>query len=640
MLLYTRLAPPKPPKRRSRGGCTFCKEKKKKCDEKRPTCSRCSEQGVECVYGTVKPRQRKRRESAPHTAAAGTPSEHYSAARRLSELSYYSHSSSYLGWGVENRGQDLTRYGEPPSVVFNTHFSLSEYPPIDILDDFPNEDPQESTNGGSPEADGPVDDEGASPCGPISPRTVSKTPDLAMIAPRSVASPLQEFHAPAFTEFTERPNRRALIDHFCNVLSHLIVFREETGNPFQQLILPLTRKSSPVLNSILALSCAHLEYRGIENSENSLYFHNQAIQGVAQMIAQKEKANRTDILAAIMLLVYYECLVQKGRSNIVAGHLKGALTIMCSTDELLDPAGVFLERAFRFYDVITALSNNTSPISTTPSPGGLLPFSPIGATPTSPLNNIDTLLGMSTTLWPIIHRLSGLSSLKSSLDAAISSGSSPTKIAVLRTEFSSTAQAIEAALNNWQPQLPADFTPPPGNDDPEVDPAPVAASTRSSNIPSIYHNALAYRHASLLYLYRTILRYQREHALVRKHTRLTLKNCVATVGHRGPMSALLWPLFVAACEAGAGKDRELAREAFEKVERRQGMRNIGRAWEVVGEVWKRVDEEGGKEEGDKGEGEGEGDEEGKEKKRRRREKEGEELWRRVCKEMEVSLVFG
>lgn len=111
---------------------------------------------------------------------------------------------------------------------------------------------------------------------------------------------------------------------------------------------------------------------------------------------------------------------------------------------------------------------------------------------------------------------------------------------------------------------------------------------------------------------------------------MTLKNCVATVGHRGPMSALLWPLFVAACEAGEGRDRELAREAFEKVERRQGMRNIGRAWEVVGEVWRRVDEEEKGKEKDKEEG---GKAKGKEEER-------EELWRTVCREMEVSLVFG
>jgi hypothetical protein len=97
-----------------------------------------------------------------------------------------------------------------------------------------------------------------------------------------------------------------LVDHFCNVLSHLIVFREETGNPFQQLVLPLTRRSSPVTNAIYALACAHLECRGIENTEKSLYFHNQAIQGVTQLIKPSAKANRNEILATIMLLVYYE----------------------------------------------------------------------------------------------------------------------------------------------------------------------------------------------------------------------------------------------------------------------------------------------------------------------------------------------
>lgn len=37
-------------------------------------------------------------------------------------------------------------------------------------------------------------------------------------------------------------------------------------------------------------------------------------------------------------------LVQKGRSNIVDGHLKGAMSIMSSNTEAPDPAAVFLER--------------------------------------------------------------------------------------------------------------------------------------------------------------------------------------------------------------------------------------------------------------------------------------------------------
>jgi hypothetical protein len=137
-------------------------------------------------------------------------------------------------------------------------------------------------------------------------RSRSQYPDLAMIAPCPVPSPLQEFGAPNFMEFTERKNRRALIDHFCNVLSHLIVFKEDTGNPFRQLVLPLSHACSPVLNAIFALSSAHLEYRGVENQEKSLDFHNRALQGLAKLIDQNDPASREEVLGAIMLLVYYE----------------------------------------------------------------------------------------------------------------------------------------------------------------------------------------------------------------------------------------------------------------------------------------------------------------------------------------------
>lgn len=140
-------------------------------------------------------------------------------------------------------------------------------------------------------------------------RTRSPYPDLAMIAPSPAISPLLEFTAPVHLEFTDRDNRRSLIDHFCNVLSHLIVFKEDTGNPFQQLVLPLSTSSSPVMNAIFALSSAHLEYRGIENQEKSLTFHNRALQGLSQLIEQSE-SNRDEIMAAIILLVYYEVVSQ------------------------------------------------------------------------------------------------------------------------------------------------------------------------------------------------------------------------------------------------------------------------------------------------------------------------------------------
>jgi len=438
-------------------------------------------------------------------------------------------------------------------------------------------------------------------------RSRSQYPDLAMIAPSPVASPLLEFCAPVFEEFTDRTNRRGLVDHFCNVLSHLIVFKEDNGNPFRQLVLPLSHASSPVMNAIFALSSAHLEYRGIENGEKSLDFHNKALQGLASLIEQNDMSKREEVLGAIMLLVYYEVLVQRGNSNIVNGHLKGAMTVMKSGPQITTPTTLFLERAFRFYDVIAALSLGTAPNASDETAPPPFPTSTTStdSIPNSPLSAVDTLLGLSTDLWPIIHRLSHLLSYKNSLEAAVASGQT-SKATVLRTELENTSQAIENALATWKPT----FTSSGENLDHEN------IGTQSTRIQSIFHNAEAYRHSAFVYLYRTIRAQPRTHPTVQKHAHLALQACsnvvqLAEQCYDGPMSALLWPLFVSSCEAMTEEDRELAMNGFCGTERRQGMTNIMRAWEVVQEVWRRVDL-------------------------------GEEdvNWRGICEERNFSIVFG
>ncbi|KAI0876526.1 fungal-specific transcription factor domain-containing protein [Hypoxylon argillaceum] len=444
----------------------------------------------------------------------------------------------------------------------------------------------------------------------------SLPPELAMIAPCPVASPTLEFCMPAFSEFSDRPNRRALVDHFCNVLSHLIVFREESGNPFQQLVLPLSHSSLPVMNAIYALASAHLEYRGVQNSEKSIYFHNQAIQGLSRVIESQVKVNKNELLAAIMLLVYYEVLVQRGRTSIIDRHLKGAFAIMCLNQDLLTPVGLFLERAFGFYDVITALSLGTPPLSTAPSAGSLVPVPPPDAPPASPLTNVDTLLGMATTLWPIMHRLSNLLFTRKELTSAQRMRQS-SKVAVLRTELETTSQAIEAALTQWKPCLPPNIA---IRDDNVL----VVKGEEGDEIPemsrlqSILHNALAYRHSAFVYLYRTIYGYSPKNKLVQQHSHTALHHCVETTTARGPMGALLWPLFAAACEAISTEDRELAKKAFSAIEQRQGMTNIQEAWKVIQEVWKRLDvldEDFTMET-------------------------NFDVWRNVCADMGVTIVFG
>jgi hypothetical protein len=135
-------------------------------------------------------------------------------------------------------------------------------------------------------------------------RSSNQDSNLAMIAPIPIASPLLGLRSPLFIEFAEARNRRVLLGHFNDVLSPLMVFTEETGNPFQQLVLPMSASSPPLLNAILALSCAHMEHRGIYNKEKSLDFHTRALQELGMTIKRRDASN--EILTAIVMLIYYE----------------------------------------------------------------------------------------------------------------------------------------------------------------------------------------------------------------------------------------------------------------------------------------------------------------------------------------------
>ncbi|TVY44421.1 L-arabinose-responsive transcription regulator ARA1 [Lachnellula cervina] len=604
MLIYTKRAAPKEPKRRSRAvkkkyaqsiQHPFSLPQKKKCNEKRPQCDRCTEKNTKCEYEAVKPRKRRRTSFAGSALSNESISPTFYDDRWPGryERSYNEFDTRDGHHGVhEWRGSSGYQYSESESTIDWEVPPGEEHEVEEIIRVEPAAAPASNTS---------------------LVRTRSQYPDLAMIAPSPVISPLLEFSAPVYMEFTEGRSRRALVDHFCNVLSHLIVFKEDTGNPFRQLVLPLSHASSPVMNAIFALSSAHLEYRGIENEEKSLTFHNRALQGLAQLIDQNDQERREEVLGAIILLVYYEVLVQRGSSNMVNGHLKGAMTIIKSGPQVTTPTSLFLERAFRFYDVIAALSLGTPPNSTTQPCASPFPSSSSHQSngPESPLSSVDTLLGLSADLWPVIHRLSHLLSFKNSIEAAIAAGET-SKAAVLRTELENASQAIEFALTTWKPPMKPGFV----EEEKSSEDVANKCAIGGARMQSILNNAEAYRNSAFVYLYRTIHSHPRSHPLVQNHTHLSLLACSVVVNsaescHDGPMSALLWPLFVASCEAITEEDRGLALSSFGGTERRQGMHNIMRTWEVVQEVWQRADL--GQEEVD---------------------------WRDICAERGFNIVFG
>lgn len=568
MLLYTKRALPKIPKKRSRGGCEFCRVKKKKCDEASPICARCEEAGQECVYGPLRPRQRR------------------TTAQREAD-------------GVGAEGSSV------PGLVQQSDAADPSSPQPVTKDDR-----LDATNSLLELSD-------------VAPGAVARwAPIHRHAAGAFYTTPHLELNMPLFSEFTTIQGRRGLLDHFAHVLSHLIVLREDDGgsNPFQRLVLPMARRSPAVASAVYALSSAHLEFRGVAAVEHSsIEFHSEAARNLAALIERGGEGNQNELLAAVMLLIYYEVLVHRERSQIIHGHLKGAMAILKSARSPSDPTRAFLERAFRFYDVIAALSFRRATLSPAPAPGSIDGFLPVDSLGTpQPVGSADALLGMATSLWPVMHQLSNLGALKDQVLAAEYSGQTTTA-APLRAELEATASAIEGSLLAWEPE-------------------PSSSSSSSPALVGLLHNARAYRHSSLVHLHRSIYGARREHPMVQTHAQASLRSCVGTVESGGPMGALLWPLFVASCEAQTAADRALAARAFEGIDRNQGMANIAQSWRIVREVWRRADEAHEGEDGMAALGTGL-------RHSRLEDMRGvdfaqEDLWRQVCRDMGLSVVFG
>lgn len=285
---------------------------KKKCDETRPQCQRCADKQLNCAYEAVKPRQRRRQASkdplsplspGPHPPALDLSFQTYGSLDDWGEADSPS-SAGVLAVRTPGRAPLMDEALLTPA----TTTAGIEQPAFEA-ETKEEDDEEDVTNTVTTVAT-------------TTPATTATTANVMSLThvtgARSPKSPIilpglsteHPHFAPLYAEFANLHRRRTLVDHFCNVLSRLIVLNEDSGNPFQRLVLPMCQRSEPVRNAVYALASAHREYRGLvtggEGGENSAYFYNLAIQGITMLIEKGAKTCRNELLAAIMLLVYYE----------------------------------------------------------------------------------------------------------------------------------------------------------------------------------------------------------------------------------------------------------------------------------------------------------------------------------------------
>ena len=264
----------------------------------------------------------------------------------------------------------------------------------------------------------------------------------------------------------------------------------------------------------------------------------------------------------------------------------------------------FSSQAFRYFDVASALSFGSSPMSGTILVPTAQDF--VSIHDRSAMASVDTLFGLIADLWPLIHRLASLVEVKQKLDKAQQDQlQSPNPDAAqqnttssVHAEFNTNTSSIELALQQWIPKIPPNVV-------------TLENPADDSRLQSIKNNAEAHKQACFIFLYRNLLSYPRSDDKVQTPTKQTLQACLRVVIFSGPMATLVWPLFTAACEAIEDVDRNVARTVFRHLETRQGMNNIVTAWEVCEEIWRRSDA-------------GQGDVE----------------WRDVARNMEKEILFG
>ncbi|KAM0323703.1 hypothetical protein ACHAQA_008640 [Verticillium albo-atrum] len=657
MMLYAKPVQPKPIKSRSRAGCKYCRDKRKKCSEEKPRCSRCVQFGVECVYEPIKKRKKRTTKftvpsppdaastpgsSGPSTAPpdSTTVAQHPHQQQHHQQHTYYEpgqtpegFASSFLDpWAGGGGGSSLGGDASMSDSTTGTSPSLLGYDDAAALG-------ENTYQIGSFDLPGAVCGTQAEviPSLAWSPQIEEDLLPWPFLAghmdwgeqpqpQHQLLAPSPSVHMPWLAPASPRPrgsfsamevppqplpqtlDHNALLEHFCGAVASSLT--QGGGSAVADHVGPLCYGSTVVRDAACALAGADLVRTGVRGDVDHGLFCEQALNGLPALARVEEDCAREQALGAMLLLVYYEMLLQRGPANLVHRHLQQAWEVLESVQQPDTPSFVFFREAFKYFDVIHALASNTSPHAPSPRSSRSQPSSP------NPnfSSQADPTSGFTTDLWPALHRLASLPSLQRELDQAVAASPSSSKAAVLRTEHETNLHAIEQALTAWEPALPPGYT----LVNRVVDGPEDAPEAEVARIRVMTSKALACKQSALIVLHRG-----RNGEAVQRHARAALWHCVSATGpHLPPGRAtgagMFWALFEAACEAGDGRDRGLARQAFAAVEAARGVVSAGRAWEVVVEVWRRRDlaTAGGR--ADPGGG----------------------GWRTIAEEMGFSLVFG
>lgn len=358
-----------------------------------------------------------------------------------------------------------------------------------------------------------------------------------------------------------------LLHHWTAHISPLLCITPvNQTNPFQMYLTPMSLcdSSSSVRYAVLSIAASHLAVSesNPDSSPLAIAAQNYRINAIASLretLAQDLTiAARSDAtLASILLLEMSKQFDSSGYSDV--NHLIGAKEMIVARggpQSMTTPCARFLLSQILYHDMLSTVSRGTEPLICQCWPSNE------GDTCTSPMSlDLESSKGYHPAILQALARVSELKARKEA--AALSYDDND-------DNDENNRNATLADLMFAGQQVENELT-----------------SMNFAASPSDHqrHTTEAHRSAALIYLYRVIYDIGAPHELTLSQVRRCIGS-MASVPISSPLiSAHVWPLFTAGCEATEPEDREFVKQRLMNMYRLRRIQSLRKVCELMEQVW-------------------------------------------------------
>ncbi|RDW89814.1 fungal specific transcription factor domain-containing protein [Aspergillus mulundensis] len=342
-----------------------------------------------------------------------------------------------------------------------------------------------------------------------------------------------------------------LLHHWTVYIAPLLCISPSSQtNSFQMYLTPmaLCDPNSPLRHAVLSIAASHLATSDshLESGQNlALAAQGHRLAAIASLRKRlgedpSTTANNDILLASILLLEMSKQFDNNGQNQEGdVNHLLGATELIRTRGGLrylTSPCGRFLLTQILYYDLLSAVAKGSEP---------LICHSGLNETETVPLLlDLESSRGYHATILQAVARISELKKMK---DA----GCAPATLMVLGQKVKSDLESMDIH------GLPSDR----------------ARTTE------------AHRSAAFIYLHRVVYDIGAPHALTLYHVRRCIDSLAAVPISSPLVSAHVWPLFTAGCEATEPRDREFVKQRLMNMHAMRRIQSIRKVWELMEHVW-------------------------------------------------------